>query len=72
MMTSVGIDPEAFDRRPFEFSGGQCQRIQIARIGQCVHVDDIIVGMGGEHIMNKIASDKSGTAGDKYFSFFSQ
>ncbi|MCP4693721.1 MAG: ATP-binding cassette domain-containing protein, partial [Desulfobacterales bacterium] len=32
MMTSVGLDPEqAFDRRPFEFSGGQCQRIQIAR-----------------------------------------
>lgn len=31
MLASVGVDPEAFDRRPFEFSGGQCQRIQIAR-----------------------------------------
>ncbi len=32
MMAAVGLDPEqAFDRRPFEFSGGQCQRIQIAR-----------------------------------------
>ena len=31
MMTSVGLDPDAFNRRPFEFSGGQCQRIQIAR-----------------------------------------
>ncbi len=32
MMTAVGLDPDqAFDRRPFEFSGGQCQRIQIAR-----------------------------------------
>ncbi len=32
MMTAVGLDPaQAFDRRPFEFSGGQCQRIQIAR-----------------------------------------
>lgn len=31
MMASVGLDPEAFNRRPFEFSGGQCQRIQIAR-----------------------------------------
>lgn len=31
MMRSVGLDPETFNRRPFEFSGGQCQRIQIAR-----------------------------------------
>jgi len=31
MMTSVGIDPGTCDRRPFQFSGGQCQRIQIAR-----------------------------------------
>ncbi len=31
MMESVGIDPGARFRRPFEFSGGQCQRIQIAR-----------------------------------------
>ncbi|MCP4627647.1 MAG: ATP-binding cassette domain-containing protein, partial [bacterium] len=31
MLESVGVDPEAFDRLPFEFPGGQCQRIQIAR-----------------------------------------
>ncbi|HEX3461615.1 MAG TPA: oligopeptide/dipeptide ABC transporter ATP-binding protein [Acidimicrobiales bacterium] len=32
MLDSVGIDPEtAGDRRPQEFSGGQCQRISIAR-----------------------------------------
>jgi len=31
MMASVGIDPAAGLRRPFQFSGGQCQRIQIAR-----------------------------------------
>ncbi len=31
MLESVGVDPEAYDRLPFEFSGGQCQRIQIAR-----------------------------------------
>jgi len=31
MMKSVGIDPGARFRRPFQFSGGQCQRIQIAR-----------------------------------------
>jgi peptide/nickel transport system ATP-binding protein len=31
MMESVGIDPKTSDRRPFQFSGGQCQRIQIAR-----------------------------------------
>ncbi len=31
MLESVGVAPEAFDRLPFEFSGGQCQRIQIAR-----------------------------------------
>jgi peptide/nickel transport system ATP-binding protein len=32
MLQEVGIDPEtAGDRRPQEFSGGQCQRISIAR-----------------------------------------
>lgn len=31
-MKAVGIEPsDAFHRRPFEFSGGQCQRISIAR-----------------------------------------
>jgi peptide/nickel transport system ATP-binding protein len=31
LMESVGIDPQYGDRRPFQFSGGQCQRISIAR-----------------------------------------
>ena len=32
MLEAVGIDPDAAgDRRPREFSGGQCQRISIAR-----------------------------------------
>jgi peptide/nickel transport system ATP-binding protein len=32
MLDAVGLDPEsARDRRPHEFSGGQCQRISIAR-----------------------------------------
>ncbi len=31
LMTAVGIDPSLGDRRPHEFSGGQCQRIGIAR-----------------------------------------
>lgn len=32
MLEAVGIDPEiARDKRPHEFSGGQCQRISIAR-----------------------------------------
>jgi peptide/nickel transport system ATP-binding protein len=32
MLVAVGLDPElAGDRRPREFSGGQCQRISIAR-----------------------------------------
>ncbi len=31
MMALVGLDPETYNRRPFQFSGGQCQRIQIAR-----------------------------------------
>jgi peptide/nickel transport system ATP-binding protein len=31
-MKAVGIEPsDAFHRRPFEFSGGQCQRFSIAR-----------------------------------------
>ena len=32
MLEHVGLNPEqAMDRRPHEFSGGQCQRISIAR-----------------------------------------
>ena len=31
MMRQVGIDPENDSLRPFELSGGQCQRVQIAR-----------------------------------------
>jgi peptide/nickel transport system ATP-binding protein len=32
MLDAVGLDPEmAFDKRPHQFSGGQCQRISIAR-----------------------------------------
>jgi peptide/nickel transport system ATP-binding protein len=32
LLTSVGLDPEGVgDRKPTEFSGGQCQRISIAR-----------------------------------------
>jgi len=32
VLAAVGLDPEAsLDRRPFQFSGGQCQRISIAR-----------------------------------------
>ena len=32
MLEDVGIDPEvAGDRRPHQFSGGQCQRICVAR-----------------------------------------
>ena len=31
MLEAVGLDPAAKNRRPHEFSGGQCQRISIAR-----------------------------------------
>jgi peptide/nickel transport system ATP-binding protein len=31
VMADVGLDPASGDRRPHEFSGGQCQRICIAR-----------------------------------------
>ena len=31
VLEAVGIDPANADRRPHEFSGGQCQRISIAR-----------------------------------------
>ncbi len=31
LIESVGIDPQYRDRKPFQFSGGQCQRIGIAR-----------------------------------------
>ncbi len=31
MLEAVGIDPASGDRHPVEFSGGQCQRVSIAR-----------------------------------------
>jgi len=31
MMEQVGLDPSWFDRLPHQLSGGQCQRVQIAR-----------------------------------------
>ena len=31
LMMAVGIDPKFGDRRPHQFSGGQCQRVAIAR-----------------------------------------
>jgi len=31
VLETVGIDPSTADRRPHQFSGGQCQRISIAR-----------------------------------------
>ncbi|MCP3953613.1 MAG: ABC transporter ATP-binding protein, partial [Desulfobacterales bacterium] len=31
VMSSVGLDPEVINRLPFQLSGGQCQRVQIAR-----------------------------------------
>ncbi|HAB57252.1 MAG: ABC transporter ATP-binding protein [Acidimicrobiaceae bacterium] len=31
LMTAVGIDPDHMDRKPHQFSGGQCQRLVIAR-----------------------------------------
>ena len=31
MLELVGLDPDAGERRPHQFSGGQCQRISIAR-----------------------------------------
>ena len=31
LMEAVGIDPRFGERKPHQFSGGQCQRISIAR-----------------------------------------
>lgn len=31
MMQDVGLDPSGFDLLPYQLSGGQCQRVQIAR-----------------------------------------
>ena len=31
MMQQVGLDPSGFDLLPYQLSGGQCQRVQIAR-----------------------------------------
>ena len=31
VLATVGLDPEAGDRRPHQLSGGQCQRVSIAR-----------------------------------------
>jgi hypothetical protein len=39
--------------------------IQVARIGQGIQVDDIVIRMGAQHIPDKITPDKSCTARDK-------
>jgi peptide/nickel transport system ATP-binding protein len=31
VLETVGLDPEVSDRRPHQFSGGQCQRVSLAR-----------------------------------------
>ena len=31
MLEQVGLNPATYDRKPYELSGGQCQRVQIAR-----------------------------------------
>ena len=41
LMEAVGIDPALGDRRPHQFSGGQCQRIGIAR-ALAVHPEVLI------------------------------
>ena len=40
------------------------QGLQVAGVGQAVQTDDAVVRMGAEHIVDKVAADEAGTAGD--------
>ena len=40
------------------------ERGKIARVGQAVQADDPVIRMSLKHVKNKVASDKSGTAGN--------
>ena len=43
------------------------ERFQIARVGQRVQTDERNVGIVPQHIMDKVAADEAGAAGDKQF-----
>ncbi len=66
VLTAVGLDPDtARDRRPHEFSGGQCQRISIARavitdpkVIICVEPVSALDVSGQAQILNRLAELK--------------
>jgi len=47
-------------------SGDILEIVEIARIGQFVDVDDLhLAAVFGEEVMNEVAADKTGAAGDE-------
>ena len=40
------------------------QSLQVAGVGEAVQTDDAVVRVGAEHIVDKVAADEAGAAGD--------
>ena len=63
LINSLSVANVGFDKAEIGVVHHALERRQIARIGQLVKADDAVVGILPQHMKNKVASNKSGTAG---------